>query len=85
VRGTVVSVTNNLLSVKTSTGNVAVKLDGSTKFIRNGQNAQLSDVAVGTRVIVEVPNGKGTDKVAQSVTIGAASPAPAAGKQAGKK
>jgi hypothetical protein len=36
-------------------------------------------------VIVEVPNTKGTEKVAQSVQIGAASSTPAAGKQPGKK
>ncbi len=85
VRGTVVSVNNNELTVKTSTGNVAVKLDSRTKFTKNGQNAQLSDLVPGARVIVEVPNTKGTDKVAQSVQIGAASSSAAAGKQAGKK
>src|SRR3954452_2962384 len=74
VRGTVVSVSNNVLTVHTSTGNVAVKLDSRTKFTKNGQNAQLSDLASGSRVIVEVPQAKGSDKVAQSVTIGAASP-----------
>ena len=84
VRGIVVSVDNNVLTVKTSTGNVAVKLDSKTKLTKNGQNAQLSDLTAGARVIAEVPNEKGADKVAQSVTIGVASQAPA-GKQAGKK
>lgn len=85
VRGTVVSASNNMITVKTSSGTVDVKLDGRTKFTKNGQNAQLSDLAAGSRVIIEIPNAKGSDKVAQSVTIGAASPAPGAGKQPAKK
>src|SRR3954454_13334693 len=70
VRGTVVSVNNNVLTVKTSTGNVAVKLDGRTQITKNDQKAQVSDLVSGARVIVEVPQGK--DKAAQSVKIGAA-------------
>jgi hypothetical protein len=84
VRGTVVGVDNNVLTVKTSTGNVAVKLDSRTQFTKNGQKAQLSDLVRGARVIVEVPQAKGLDKVAQSVKIGAGPP-PNAGKHTGKK
>ena len=80
VRGTVVSVDNNVLTVKTATGNVAVKLDGRTQFTRNDKKVQMSDLVPGARVIVEVPQGK--DKVAQSVKVGVA---PAAGKGPGKK
>ena len=85
VRGTVISVNNNMLTVKTSTGNVAVKLDSQTQFTKNDQKAQLSDLVPGTRVIVEVPHAKDKDKVAQSVKIGAAPPTTAAGKHPGKK
>ena len=69
VRGTVVSVNNNMLTVKTSTSNVAVKIDSHTQFTKNDQKAQLSDVVPGVRVIVEVPHGQ--NKVALSVKIGA--------------
>jgi RNase P/RNase MRP subunit p29 len=72
VRGTVVSVNNNVLMVKTSTGNVAVKLDSRTQFTKNDGKAQLSDLVPGARVIVEVPQAKGKERVAQSVKIGAA-------------
>ena len=80
-----VSVNNNVLTVKTSTGNVAVKLDSRTQITRNDQKAQLSDLVPGARVIVEVPQAKDKEKVAQSVKIGAAAPGAAAGKPPGKK
>jgi hypothetical protein len=80
VRGTVVSVDNNVLTVKTAAGNVAVKLDGRTQFTKNDKKVQITELVPGVRVIVEVPQGK--DKVAQSVKIGVA---PAAGKGPGKK
>src|SRR5689334_3170961 len=70
VRGTVVSVNNNILTVKTSTGNVDVKLDGKTQITKDAGKAQVSDLVPGARVIVEAPHAK--DKAAQSVKIGAA-------------
>lgn len=47
VRGTVVSVNNNVLTVNTSVGNVAVKLDSRTQITKNGQKAQLSTSSQG--------------------------------------
>jgi len=85
VRGTVVSVNNNVLTVNTSTGNVAVKLDSRTQVTKNDQKAQLSDLVPGARVIVEVPQTKDKEKVAQSVKIGVAAQGTASGKQPGKK
>src|SRR5882672_10884368 len=55
VRGTVVKVANNVLTVKTAKGNIAVKLDNQTDLTRNGQKVQLTDLKPGARVIVEVP------------------------------
>jgi hypothetical protein len=78
VRGTVVGVENNVLTVKTDAGNVAVKLDGRTQFTKDGKKVPIAELVPGVRVIVEVPQGK--EKVAQSVKIGVA----AAGK-GGKK
>ena len=74
VRGTVVSAKDNVLTVKTATGNVAVKLDSHTALTRDNRKAQLSDLTPGTRVIVEVPHA-GKDKVAESIKLGPAAPA----------
>ena len=70
VRGTVVKDTNNVLTVKTAKGNVDVKLDNQTELTRNDQKAQLADLKLGARVIVDVPEGS-KDKIAHSVKIGA--------------
>ena len=70
VRGTVVKVANNVLTVKTAKGNVDVKLDNQTELTRNDQKAQLADLKLGARVIVDVPEGS-KDKIAHSVKIGA--------------
>jgi len=85
VRGTVVSVNDNVLTVKTSTGDVAVKLDSRTQFTKNDRKAQLSDLVPGARVIVEVPQEKNKERVAQSVKIGAAPSITGAGKAPGKQ
>src|ERR1700736_3474173 len=69
VRGTVVKVANNVLTVKTAKGNVDLKLDNKTELTKNDQKAQLADLKVGARVIVEVPEGS-KDKIAYSVKIG---------------
>jgi len=70
VRGTVVKVANNVLTVKTAKGDVDVKLDNKTELTKNDQKAQLADLKPGTRVIVEVPQNN-KDKIAHSVKIGA--------------
>src|SRR5260370_6598201 len=70
LRGTVIKVANNVLTVKTATGNVDVKLDNQTELTKNDQKAQFTDLKPGTRVIVDMPEGS-KDKIAHSVKIGA--------------
>jgi hypothetical protein len=70
VRGTVVKVANNVLTVKTASGNVDVKLDNQTYLTRNDQKAQLADLKFGVRVVVDIPKDS-KDRVAHSVKIGA--------------
>jgi hypothetical protein len=74
VMGTVVQVSNNVLTVKTAKGNVDVKLDEKTELTKNDQKAQLTDLTPGARVVVDIPEGS-KDKLAHSVKIGAASKA----------
>jgi hypothetical protein len=74
VMGTVVQVANNVLTVKTSKGNVDVKLDGKTELTKNNQKAQISDLKPGVRVVVDMPEGS-KDKIAHSVKIGTAAAA----------
>ena len=69
VMGTVVQVTNNVLTVKTAKGNVDVKLDEKTELTKNDQKAQLADLAPGARVVVDIPEGS-KDRIAHSVKIG---------------
>ena len=58
-----------MLTVKTATGNVDVKLDSKTELTRDDQKAQLADLKPGTRVVVDLPEG-GKDPTAHSVKIG---------------
>jgi hypothetical protein len=74
VRGTVVKVANNVLTVKTVKGNVDVKLDSKTELTRDDQKAQLADLKPGTRVVVDLPEGR-KDQIAHSVKIGTANKA----------
>lgn len=71
IGGTVAKVSGNVLTVKTSAGNVDVKLDDKTALTKNNQKAQLSDLTPGIRVLVDVPE-ESKDKVAHAVKIGAA-------------
>jgi hypothetical protein len=71
VMGTVVMSANNVLTVKTAKGNVAVRLDDKTEITRNNRKALPADLKMGVRVVVDIPEGS-TDKVAHSVKIGAA-------------
>ena len=78
VIGTVVKMESNVLTVKTTHGNVDVKLNDKTEITRNDQKAEPADLKPGTRVVVDVPEGS-KDKVAHSVTVGpsgAAAPHP---------
>ena len=72
VMGTVVKVADNVLTVKTTKGNVDVKLDDKTELTKNDQKAQLGDLTPGARVVVDIPEAS-KDKVAHSVKIGTAS------------
>ena len=74
IRGTVVRVTNNVLTIKTTKGNVEVRLDNHTDLTRNDQKAQLADLKRDARVIVDVPKGN-KELVAYSVKIGTVPPA----------
>jgi hypothetical protein len=74
IRGTVVKVANNVLSIKTTKGTVEVKLDNHTDLTRNERKAQLTDLKRDARVIVDVPKGN-KELVAYSVKIGTVPPA----------
>jgi len=74
IRGTVVRVTNKVLTINTSKGNVDVRLDNQTDLTRNDQKAQLADLKRDARVIVDVPKGE-KELVAHSVRIGTVTPA----------
>jgi hypothetical protein len=80
VIGTVVKVANNVLTVKTTKGNVDVKLDDKTELTKNDQKALVTDLKPGARVVVDIPEGS-KDKLAHSVKIGVAT---AAGHAAAK-
>jgi hypothetical protein len=69
VIGTIVKVENNVLTVKTSKGNVDVKLDEKTELTKNDQKAQVADLKPGARVVVDIPEGS-KDKIAHSVKVG---------------
>jgi hypothetical protein len=71
VIGTVVKVENNVLTVKTTKGNVDVTLNDKTEITKSNQKAELTDLKPGTRVVVDVPEGS-KDRVAHSVKVGAA-------------
>ena len=74
IRGTVARVTKNVLTIKTTKGNVDVRLDYHTDLTRNDQKAQLADLKRYARVIVDVPKGN-KELVAYSVKIGTVPPA----------
>jgi hypothetical protein len=83
VTGTIAKVTGNVVTVKTTTGNVDVKLDSKTEITKNDQKAQVADLTPGARVVVDVPEGS-KDKVAHSIKIGVATTTkPAAAKSTG--
>jgi hypothetical protein len=74
VMGTVVTSVNNVLTVKTTKGNVDVKLDDKTELTRDNKKALAADLKPGVRVVVDIPEGS-KDKIAHSVKIGTATPA----------
>ena len=70
VIGTVVGVSNNVLTVKTTKGNVDVKLDDKTEISKGDQKAAAVDLKAGVRVIVDIPEGS-KNNIAHSVKVGA--------------
>jgi hypothetical protein len=71
VRGSVVQIASNVLTVKTTKGNVDVKLDDKTEISKGDQKALKADLKAGLLVIVDIPEGS-KDNIAHSVKIGAA-------------
>ena len=69
VMGTVVKVTGPVVTVKTTKGNVDVKLDDKTEYTNNGQPGKIADLKTGARVVIDIPEGS-KDKIAHSVKIG---------------
>ena len=69
--GTVVKVADHVLTVKTTKGNVDVKLDEKTEITKNGAKADVADLKPGVRVVVDIPEGS-KEKIAHSVKIGVA-------------
>src|SRR5690349_15711331 len=57
VIGTVSKVDNNVMTVKTTKGDVDVKLTGQTEITKNDQKAAIVDLKPGARVVVDVPEG----------------------------
>jgi hypothetical protein len=77
VIGNVVKLANNVLTVKTSTGNVDVKLDDKTEITKLKLKALVSDLVPGTRVVIDIPEGPegsapAKDRVAHAIKIGPA-------------
>ncbi len=69
VMGTVVKVAGQVVTVKTTKGNVDVKLDDKTEYTNNGQPGKIADLKAGARVVIDIPEGS-KDKIAHSVKIG---------------
>src|SRR5215472_12481189 len=68
VIGNVVKVSSNVLTIKTSTGNVDVKLDAKTEITKDKAKAAIADLVPGARVVVDIPE-ESKDKVAHAVKI----------------
>src|SRR5689334_13866504 len=81
VSGTLVTVENSVLTVKTTHGNVKVRVDAKTEITQSGKAAQAADLKPGQKVVVDVPEEEGKEskpakeKVAHSIKIGAAAAA----------
>ncbi len=71
VQGTVVTVENNVLTVKTTKGNETVKLNAKTEITRSDKAAAVTDLKAGTRVVVDIEEGDKT-RTAHSIKLGAA-------------
>src|SRR5580692_101172 len=74
VIGTVAGVSGNVLTVKTTKGNIDVKLDDKTEISKGDLKVQAADLKPGLRVVVDIPEGS-KDNIAHSVKVGAAAAA----------
>ncbi len=84
VMGTVAKVDKNILTVATAKGNVDVKLDAKAEITKDDKKATVTDLAVGLRVVVDLPENVKAP-AAHSVKIGVAeSAAPEAGHEGHK-
>jgi ribosomal protein S1 len=73
IRGTVTQINGQSIVVQTTAKKTkTVTLIASTKFEKSGKPALLSDLKVGDRVVVDVPEGKLT---AEEIQIGVATTA----------
>lgn len=73
VMGTVAKISGNVLTVKTAKGDVDVKLDEKTIYTKDTQKALVTDLKIGMRVVVDIPEGAKV-KIAHSVKLGAVVP-----------
>lgn len=71
VMGTVSKVEQDAITVTTATGDVVVKLGPKTEYTKDDKKAAVSDLAVGLRVVVDLPE-KEKAPAAHSVKIGVA-------------
>jgi len=71
VTGTVAKVDHDTLTVKTTKGNVDVRLNDKTEITRGDQKAAIGDLTPGARVVVDLPEGV-KNAFAHSVKVGVA-------------
>jgi uncharacterized protein DUF5666 len=75
VMGTVVSISDTSITVKTTAGkSVDVALDAKTTFAKNDQAVKLDGIKVGDRVVIHAEKS-GTKLIAHTVEVGSASAA----------
>lgn len=78
VMGTVVSISDTSITVKTTAGkSVDVALDAKTTFAKNDQAVKLDGIKVGDRVVIHAEK-TGAKLIAHTVEVGAATAKPAA-------
>ncbi|MCU1235653.1 MAG: hypothetical protein JWP63_3620 [Candidatus Solibacter sp.] len=84
ITGTVISVGENSLSVKTTKGTtVEVRLDAKTEYVHGKEPAKLSDVKTGSRVVVHAMKMNGT-MVSHQINIGVNTSTSTPAKKTGK-
>ena len=70
LRGSVVSVTNDLLRVRHKTGGIVeLQIDDRTVYLRNKQPDSRQSLLLGTRVMVDVENLSGPTYRAQRIQL----------------